>query len=98
MATMVERVAQLLKANPTNAPMHPSRMAEIWFPDMQGFNARPANHGGGLRKGATVALGLVGRMAKKGLMKRWIDPHGFDRTSQWQMTKRGICAAKDLNQ
>ena len=78
--------------NPQNDPMHPNQLAQIWFPDMPGFNAKPANHNGGLRKAPTVALGLVARMAAKGLMERWVDPQGFDRRSLWRISKAGMRA------
>lgn len=92
MATMIERLQQLHAANPDNKPIHPNRLGEIWFSDMPGFNAKPANHNGGLRKGPTVALGLVARMSKKGLMIRWVDPEGQDLRSMWLISKAGLAA------
>lgn len=92
MATMEERARQVWKVNPTNEPMHPNQLAKIWFADMVGFDARPANHNGGLRKGPTVALGLAARMAKKKIMVRWVDPRGFLRGSYWQLSAAFIKA------
>ena len=90
MPTMIERAQQVLAAHPDNPPLHPNRLAVIWFADMVGFDSRPANHNGGLRKGATCALGLAARMAKKGYMKRWIDPSGFLMGSYWQVDPKSV--------
>jgi hypothetical protein len=85
MASMIERVAQVLVFFPDNPPLHPRQLAKLWFSDMPGFNATTTHHNGGLRKAATCALGLCGRMRKNGLMVRWFDPSGFDRTSMWKI-------------
>jgi len=73
MATLNELATRLREANPKNEPMVLHWMAEQFWPGERWLEFRATRHNGGARRGALVAAGIAGRMAKRGMLKRHIE-------------------------
>ena len=59
-------------------------IAHTLWPDADWLRSKARN--GGARKGEIVAAGTMGRMAVKGLARRYIDTDSFVRISRWVLT------------
>jgi hypothetical protein len=86
MATLEEMAGVLRRKNPTNDPMLLCWIAEQLWPDADWLDRRCTRHNGGARRGARVAAGMAGRMASRGLLKRYFDPH-YSTTSMWKWVR-----------
>lgn len=85
MATLEQMAETLRRKNPTNEPMVLDWIAEQLWPDATWLGKRCTRHNGGARRGARVAAGMAGRMASKGLLKRYIDTtEPFSHISMWK--------------
>lgn len=85
-ATLQEMTEKLRVANPENKPMNLRHIATILWPGAEWLDVKAHHHNGGARRGAKVAAGTMGRLAARGLAKRWFDPTGWVTLSMWQLT------------
>lgn len=68
MPTLLEHAEALAKAHPTGR-VYLSRMAEVFWPGADWLDVKIGHGNGGARKGARLAAGLAGRMARKGFVR-----------------------------
>lgn len=72
MSKMLEHAEALARAFPNQRVYLPA-MAKIFWPDADWLNVKIGRNNGGARKGARLAAGLAGRMARKGWLTLDID-------------------------
>lgn len=80
---LTEHHKKLMEENPENKPMSLELIGEILFPDFVGPHSHNSNHNGGCTKREYCVAGLMGRMLKKGLVKRPKNWHPTKDVSLW---------------
>lgn len=90
MATLLEHAQALQKAFPNQRVYLPA-MAKVFWPGADWLDAKIGRNNGGARKGARMAAGMAGRMARKGYLTLDLDNvDGFSSPTAYRVNKKAI--------
>lgn len=92
MATLLEHAEALQKRFP-NSRIYLPAMAKVFWPDADWLDVKIGHNNGGARKGARLAAGLAGRMARKGFVKLDMADGNYASTS-YRVVPEAIEAAR----
>ena len=93
MPTLLEHAQALHKAFP-NQRIYLSAMAKVFWPDADWLDVKIGHNNGGARKGARLAAGMAGKMARKGYLTLDLDNvAGFSSPTAYRVNKKAIDAA-----
>lgn len=93
MATLLEHAQALQKAFPNQRVYLPA-MAKVFWPGADWLDVKIGRNNGGARKGARMAAGMAGRMARKGYLTLDLDNlDGLSSPTSYRVNKTVIDAA-----
>ena len=92
MPTMLEH-AEALAAKFQNQRVYLPAMAEVFWPGADWLNHKIGRRNGGARKGARLAAGLAGKMARAGYLKLDIDCDETYSPTAYRVDLKAISAA-----
>lgn len=92
MTTLLQHAVNLQKRHGTER-IHLSAMAKCFWPDADWLDVKIGHANGGARKGARLAAGLAGRMARKGFVKLDLDMSYSTPPTAYRVVPAAIAAA-----
>lgn len=92
MTTLLEHAENLLARYP-NSRVYLPAMARVFWPDADWLDVKIGRNNGGARKGARLAAGMAGRMARKGYLKLDL-AEGDHPTTSYRVVPSAIAEAR----